>query len=648
MPRREPADHGRASRLAPERLAILEAAVHRERIIPWPPRLEPSCRALAELLVSCQELGKAFGAAPLFEGLSLGVFEGDHVGLVGPNGSGKSTLLKILAGLEPPSSGTRAARKRLRIGYVPQDPAFEAGSSVGSVLREALADQGLDPHERDGKVAVAMGRAGFTDEAQETGTLSGGWRKRLAIARELVREPELLLLDEPTNHLDVDGILWLEELLPREPEAFVAVSHDRYFLEAVAGRVIELNRAFASGLFDVRGRYSRYLEKKDERLAGQAAYQESLRNRVRGELDWLSRKARARTRKSQARIDEAQRLQQELGDLDTRGKSAAVDIDFSATQRRTKRLLVATDVGHGYGERRIVSGLDLVLGPGARLGLLGANGSGKSTLLRLFAGQEKPDAGTVEHAPGLRVVVFDQHRSRLDPAVSLARTLSPYGDSVIFRRSSVHVAGWAKRFLFRSEQLETPVGRLSGGEQARAVLARLILEPADLLLLDEPTNDLDIDTLEVLEESLLEFPGALVLVTHDRYLLDRVSTRILALDGKGGAVAYAGYEQWEAARAIETELPTKPASKRTERAPESEKARSRKLGYQDQREWDAMESRILEAEARLEAAEASAADPGVATDHQALQARHAELVAAHAEVDRLYARWAELEAKARA
>jgi ATP-binding cassette subfamily F protein uup len=606
---------------------------------------------LAELLVSLQEISKAFGAAPLLEGLALGVFEGDHVGLVGPNGSGKSTLLQILAGLEPPTSGTRAARKRLRIGYVPQDPAFPAGSSVGSVLRAALEDAQLDPHERDGKVAVAMGRAGFEDEDQETATLSGGWRKRLAIARELVREPELLLLDEPTNHLDVDGILWLEELLPREPEAFVAVSHDRYFLEAVAGRVIELNRAFAAGLFDVRGRYSRYLEKKDELLAGQAAYQESLRNRVRGELDWLSRKARARTRKAQARIDEAGRLQEQLADLDARAKSSAVDIDFSATQRRTKRLLVAEDLTHGYGERRIVSGLDLVLGPGMRLGLLGANGSGKSTLLRLLAGQERPDAGTVEHAPGLKVVVFDQHRSRLDPSVSLARTLSPYGDSVIFRGSGVHVAGWAKRFLFRSEQLETPVGRLSGGEQARAVLARLILEPADLLLLDEPTNDLDIETLEVLEESLLEFPGALVLVTHDRYLLDRVSTKILALDGRGGAVTYAGYEQWEAAREAESELAARPAvSKREATAVETPDppARPRKLGYRDQREWDAMEPRILEAEARLEAAQSAAHDPKVATDHAVLSARLEELAAAQAEVERLYARWAELEAKARA
>ena len=552
---------------------------------------------MPELLVSCQELSKAFGAAPLFEGLSLGVFEGDHVGLVGPNGSGKSTLLKILAGVEPPSSGTRAARKRLRIGYVPQDPVFAAGASVGSVLRQALDDQHLDPHEIDGRVAVAMGKAGFADEAQETNTLSGGWTKRLAIARELVREPELLLLDEPTNHLDVDGILWLEELLPREPEAFVVVSHDRYFLEAVAGRVIELNRAFASGLFEVRGRYSTFLGKKDELLAGQAAYQESLRNRVRGELDWLSRKARARTRKAQARIDEAQRLQDELGDMDARSVPLAVALDFSATQRKTKRLVVTEGLTRSYGERQIVRGLDLVLSPGTRLGLLGANGSGKSTLLRLLARQEQPDAGTVAHADGLKVVMFDQHRQHLDPAVSLQRTLAPHGDSVVFEGRGVHVAGWAKRFLFRSEQLETPVGRLSGGEQARAALARLMLEPADLLLLDEPTNDLDIPTLEVLEESLLEFPGALVLVTHDRYLLDRVSTRILALDGRGGAVPYADYDQWEAARRADVEAARRSATAARpspSTRPSETPGRPRKLGYREQREWDEMETRILE------------------------------------------------------
>jgi ATP-binding cassette subfamily F protein uup len=601
---------------------------------------------VAEILVSCQEVSKAFGAAPLFEGLSLGVFEGDHVGLVGPNGSGKTTLLRILAGLEPPSSGGVAIRRRLRIGYVPQDPVFAAGATVASVVGRALSDDGVEEHEREGRVSVAIGRAGLTDAAQSVETLSGGWKKRLAIARELVRQPELLLLDEPTNHLDVEGILWLEELLPREPEAFVAVSHDRYFLEAVTGRVIELNRAFAEGLLDVRGRYSRFLEKKDELLAGEASYRESLRNRVRGELEWLSRKARARTRKAQARIDEAHRLREELTDLDSRSEDGAVVLDFAATERRTKRLVVAEGVAKSYGGRGIVRGLDLVLSPGLRLGLIGANGSGKTTLLRILAGLEPADAGRVEHAPGLRVVSFDQHRSRLDPAVSLRRTLAPFGDSVVWQGRTVHVAGWAKRFLFRSEQLETPVGRLSGGEQARAVLARLMLEPADVLLLDEPTNDLDIPTLEVLEESLLEFPGALVLVTHDRYLLDRVSTRLLALDGQGGATFYADYAQWELGQreAQEGSLPT-PGRERPRSATNVPASRARKLGYLEQREWDEMEGRILEAETLLVACQEAAADPAVATDHEAVQLRLAELAAAQAAVDRLYARWAELEAK---
>jgi ATP-binding cassette subfamily F protein uup len=611
-----------------------------------------------ELLVSCQELSKAFGAAPLFDGLSLGISEGDHVGLVGPNGAGKSTLLKILAGLEEPTSGTRAARRHLRVGYVPQDPAFEPEATVAGVLRGALADLRLDDGEVQGRLAVTLGRAGLEDADRHVATLSGGWRKRLAIARELVREPELLLLDEPTNHLDVEGILWLEELLPREPEAFVAVSHDRYFLETVASRLIELNRAFAEGLLDVRGRYSHYLQKKDELLAGQASYQESLRNRVRGELDWLSRKARARTRKAQARIKQAGRLLDELADLDSRATTASAELDFAATGRQTKRLLVAESLSKGYTGQPIVRDLDLVLSPGMRLGLLGANGSGKTTLLRLLARREAPDSGSVEHAPGLKVVIFDQHRERLDPAVSLKRTLAPSGDSVVREGRAIHVAGWARRFLFRSEQLETPVGRLSGGEQARAVLARLMLEPADLLLLDEPTNDLDIPTLEVLEESLLEFPGALVLVTHDRYLLDRVSTRILALDGRGGALPFADYEQWERswkaalttrqAQAASDSAGPRPRSPGRPRRPDAGDGQPRKLSYREQREWDAMEARILEAEEQLETCRRAVEDPSVAADHQALSERLAALAEAQAEVDRLYARWAELESRVKA
>jgi ATP-binding cassette subfamily F protein uup len=597
-------------------------------------------------LLSVQELTKAYGAAPLFERVSFGIFEGDHIGLVGPNGSGKSTLLKILAGLEEASAGTRAVKKRLSLGYVAQDPIFPADATVASVLRGALADVRADPDEIEGRIAVAMGKAGFADGAQPVRSLSGGWKKRLAVARELVHEPELLLLDEPTNHLDVDGIVWLEELLRAEPEAFLAVSHDRYFLEAVAGRMIELNRAFAQGLLAVNGPYHTYLERKDETLAGQAAYQESLRNRVRGELQWLSRKARARTRKAQARIDEAGRLQGELADLDARARAAGVGIDFAGTDRKTRRLLVTEGLAKAYGERAVVRGLDLVLSPGRRLGLLGQNGSGKSTLLRMLAGLEAPDAGVITRAPNLAVVLFDQHRQRLDPAVSLRRTLAPFGDAIVFDGRSIHVAGWAKRFLFRSEQLDTPVGQLSGGEQARVLIARLMLEPADVLLLDEPTNDLDIDTLDVLEESLLEFKGALVLVTHDRYLLDRVSTDLLALDGKGGAVAFADYAQWEAGRT--TAPPTEAPSVRPEVTAKPSSPKPRRLGYLEQREWERMEALILEAEERLEACARVAHDPAIARDHALLHERLQALSEAQAEVDGLYSRWAELEEKAKA
>ena len=589
------------------------------------------------VLLTAENLTKAYGSRPLFENLSFTLDEGDHVGLVGPNGSGKSTLLKILAGAEDADSGNVAIRKNVRVGYVPQDAVFAPGKSVEEVLLEALADQKtLDEHEKHGRVAVALGKAGFLDREQQTDVLSGGWRKRLAIARELVREPDVLLLDEPTNHLDVEAILWLEELLRSEPEAFVVVSHDRYFLENVARRMLELNRAYPNGLLQSAGTYSDLLEKRDEVLRNEAAYQETLANLVRREMEWLRRGPKARTTKAKARIQNAERLIDELGESRDRAQTFNTDIDFTASQRKTKRLWT----GKGLAKRDLFRNLDVLLTPGARLGVLGPNGSGKTTLLRVIVGELEPDAGTVEKADGLRVVYFEQNRQSLDPNLTLKRALAPEGDSVLYRDRSIHVAGWAKRFLFRSEQLETAVSRLSGGEKARIVLARLMLQPADLLVMDEPTNDLDIPTLEILEESLLEFPGALVLVTHDRYLLDRVSTQVLALDGKGGVEYFADYSQALEAQKAKLAPPPPPTANRQ---PPTQKAK--RLGYLEQRELDSMEATILAAEERLAAAQQAADDPAVASDANALQQRYAELSAAQAEVDRLYARWAELEAK---
>jgi ATP-binding cassette subfamily F protein uup len=591
------------------------------------------------LLLSCESLGKAFGARSLFESLSFGLFEGDQAGLVGPNGSGKSTLLKILAGLVDPDRGTRSVRGGVRIGYVSQDPAFPPGVAVEDVVMTALA--GVDPAEQPGRLAQALGRAGFADGRAAVDSLSGGWRKRLAIARELAAEPDVLLLDEPTNHLDVDGILWLEGLLADRTRACLVVSHDRYFLEHVATRMLELSRAYRDGLLQTDGPYSEFLARRDEVLRGQAAYQDALANTVRREIEWLRRGAKARSTKAKGRIKEAGRLIEELEATRARAAEATAGIDFTSSQRRTRRLVVARDLTVSRGGRRLVSGLDLVVTPGTRVGLIGPNGSGKTTLLNVLVGALPPDAGAVEHADGLRVVRFEQERGGLDPAQSLRRALAPEGDAVTYQGRSVHVAGWARRFLFGPEQLELPVGRLSGGEQARVLIARLMREPADLLVLDEPTNDLDIPTLEVLEESLAEFDGGLVLVTHDRFMLERVSTLILALDGAGHAETFADYAQWEAARTVATPAPRKP----TEASPARERVRSKRLGYLEQREWDGMEQAILEAEQALEARRLEAEDPAIASNPTALEERYAALEAARRDVDRLYARWAELEAK---
>lgn len=598
------------------------------------------------LLVSCEGIGKAYGVQPLFESLCFSLAEGDRVGLVGPNGSGKTTLLKILAGLDSPDAGTRSARRLLRLGYVPQDPTFPEGATVEEIVRAGLTP---DDPETAGRVAATLGRAGLADPRQTVALLSAGWRKRLAIARELVGGPDLLLMDEPTNHLDLEGILWLEDLLAAEVPAYLVISHDRYFLENVTDRVLELNPCYPQGLFEADGSYSAFLLKREEFLRSQAASQEVLANKVRREVEWLRRGPKARTRKSSARIKAAGLMIGELAAAQARAVTATAGIEFTASGRQSKKLLLARDLAKTMGDRRVLEGLNLTLTPGMRLGLLGASGSGKSTLLDLLAGRLAPDGGEIERADGLRVVRFSQDREGFDPALSLRRTLAPEGDAVVYRDRSVHVVSWAKRFLFRAEQLETAVGRLSGGERARVCIARLMLEPADLLLLDEPTNDLDIPTLEVLEESLAEFPGALVLVTRDRFLLDRVSTAILALDGAGGAVFYADVAQWEAARS-DREAADREAEATAPRgapaAPTPRVARGlKRLTYQEQREWEQMEETILAAETALTECQAAVEDPAVASDPAALRARWEALESARAEVARLYARWAELEVK---
>jgi ATP-binding cassette subfamily F protein uup len=593
-------------------------------------------------ILSLTGVGKSFGSAPLFSNITIHISEGERLGLIGPNGSGKSTLLKMLAGLLEPDTGSRAVRKLARIAYVPQEPEFPAGAIVGQVLDQALPAHELDGAERAAAVSIALGRAGFADGRAVVESLSGGWKRRLSIARELIRDPDVLLLDEPTNHLDLDGILWLEKLIKGAPFASVVVSHDRYFLENAATETAEINRAYPDGIFRAEGAYADFLEKREAFLEVQSEQQASLANKVRREVEWLRRGPKARTTKSKARIDAAHELMGELAEVSARNTKATTQIDFTASGRKTKKLIQALTISKQLGGRQLFRELSFALSPGMRLGLAGPNGSGKTTLLRTLKGELEADGGTVERADGLRVVYFDQGREQLDPAAPLREGLGAHGDSVIYRDRTIHIAGWAKRFLFQPDQLDTPVSRFSGGERARIIIARLMLQSADLLLLDEPTNDLDIPTLEVLEDSLIDFSGALVLVTHDRYMLDRVSTAVLGLDGEGGAQVFANYSQWEQARTIK---PVRAAKEATAPRATQAVALRKKLSYQEAREWQQIEERILEAEQELEARRAALQTPEVVSDAFALLRCYEEMQAAEAEVDRLYARWAELGEK---
>jgi len=592
------------------------------------------------VLLSGGGLSKSFGAKVLFQNLSVSLNEGDRTGLIGPNGSGKTTLLEILAGQEPPDAGARALRKETRLAHVPQESVFAPDDTVDSVLSAALAPLPIEANEKTARKAMMLGRAGFETSATPAAALSGGWRKRLAITVALITSPDVLLLDEPTNHLDLEGILWLEETI-RTVNTCLVVTHDRYLLENIANQMVEINRIYPIGAFQVKGNYSEFLERREEFLRAQAKLQESLDTKVRREVEWLRRGPKARTGKSRARIDAAGRLIEELSAVSARTRTATAKIDFTASDRNTKRLIEAENIGKTLGGRRLFQNLNLVLSPGVRVGLVGANGSGKTTLLKIVAGDIEPDEGSIRRADALQIVTFAQDRGeQLDLDVTLRRTLCPEGDSVIYRGRPIHVAGWAKRFLFREEQLEMSMSRFSGGERARAMIARLMLIPADVLLLDEPTNDLDIQTLEVLEESLLEFSGAILLVSHDRYLLDRVSTAVIGLDTADAGV-FADYSQWEASRS--EQLPGKPPSKEQRVITTPEDGPKRKLAYLEQREWDGMEAKILEAEQELAKRHTELQE--AASDAKRLNLVYQQLQEAQQRVENLYARWAELESK---
>ena len=640
-------------------------------------------------LLRAADFNLAFGSRTLFDNLTFTIEEGERVGLIGVNGSGKSTLMKLLAGVSRPDSGELQMQRGSRVTYLPQEPLFAEGATVQSELTvtEGPLKDALDAHT---KLSDAIAQPGTTDAAMEKmldqlsrlndrvdqlggwdtehhaktlldrlgvrewkrpmSELSGGLRKRVAVARALLTRPDLLLLDEPTNHLDADTVDWLEDELDQLSGALLLVTHDRYFLDDLVDRIVELTPQ--GGLISYPGNYQAYVEQKLEALE-RATVQEHKRDRwISQEVAWLRQGAEARRTKSKARIERAKKLMGEKGFV--RPKTAA--LQTVRAPRLGHTVIEAEKVDFGYiPGRPLLRNVNFILQGGERVGLLGRNGAGKTTLLKTLLGELQPTAGTVTIGKNTRVAYYDQQRTQLDPELSVYDAASNGEDYVEIGGKRQALRDYLDDLLFPVPMQRMKVKALSGGERNRLLLARLFLEGANVLVLDEPTNDLDIVTLNVLEHLLLGFSGSVLLVTHDRYFLDKVATKILAFEGNGRVVVYPGnFETYRTLKAqgekASSKAPAAAAPVRSNMietvAPQSaSKKKGGRLSYKDQRELEVMEKTIEEAETRKAELERELADPATfgRLDAKAFQKLNSEFEAAGVAIERFYARWQVLQ-----
>ncbi len=626
-------------------------------------------------ILSLESVSKQFADHPLFEGASLGIEAGERVGIVGVNGSGKSTLLRIVAGAEPPDSGRLSLTRSLRVAYLPQNPQLDPSLSVfEQVFRGDAAEMRLLREYEQAAAALAhapddaalqdrlaglveqmdatgawslehearttLGRLGIADLGAQIGTLSGGQRKRVAMAATLIGPADLLILDEPTNHIDIDTVAWLEAFLARSTSALLLVTHDRYVLDRVVGRIVEIDRG---KLYSYPANYSRFLELKAERADKQAADEARRQTILRKELAWLRRGAQARTTKQQARIDRVGALQEQAPEAE----SGALDISVGA-RRMGKRVIELAGVGKAFGAKPLVRDLTLSIARRDRLGIIGPNGSGKTSLLNMIAGRLAPDAGTIAVGETVHLAYYDQESAGLDLSQRVIDYIKEGAELLRTGEGAlITAAQMLERFLFPAAAHYTPIARLSGGERRRLYLLRTLMAAPNVLLLDEPTNDLDIQTLAVLEDYLDDFAGALVVVSHDRYFLDRTAERLLAFEGDGRVTEYPGNysayaelrQQAEAARPDEAKsarAAQKPAAAPASAAP----ARPRKLSFKQARELETLEGMIAQLEREQAALQTQIAENS--GDYQALMRLTAALDQASSALEAAFERWSVL------
>ncbi len=582
---------------------------------------------------------------------------GDKIGLVGPNGAGKSTFLKLIAGMDTPDQGELRRKSGARVVYIAQNETFDKSQTSLALALAASQEAGNNLSDAMALAYSCLGQLGIDQPEDTIEGFSGGQLKRLQIAIGLSQEPDLLLLDEPTNHLDIGSIIMLESLLKNSSYPWLMISHDRTFLENTVNSVAEINPAFKEGIFKAKGNYSNYKKRREEMIQAEESQLASLKSKVRVEEAWLKQGAKARSTKSRGRTEAAHDLIGKLSATKSRLRENKIKLQFTATERKTKELATFHKVSKSFEpEIKIFEKLDLKLTSGSSLGILGLNGSGKSTFVNLLSENIEPDSGNIKLAPELSIAHFSQFEETIDPKTTLKDFLSEDSDSVVYLGDTIHVASWAQRFQFAFEQLEQPFHSLSGGERSRARLARLILQPSDVLILDEPTNDLDIETLEILEASLENYNGALVLVSHDRYLINKLCSKFLGLDGKGGAEIYADYSQWEdqvlrgksskkEAKANKERANNENTSKERKESKKPTSSSKKKLSYMEQREFDSMEEKILNLETQVEELEGQISKAGENGEQDKLTSLCEKLAETKATIETSYKRWEELENK---
>ncbi|MCS1411592.1 MAG: Energy-dependent translational throttle protein EttA [Verrucomicrobia subdivision 3 bacterium] len=610
-------------------------------------------------LLSAQELDVAYNTQVILKQASMTICKGDRLGLVGRNGSGKSSFLRIITGMQVPDAGEVITRRDLRIGYLPQAFELEPTHTVIESIRsgakhildlihkfeslpptsdrhEAIERQilAVDGWSLDQRIESTMTHLQVPDGKQIVGKLSGGEKRRVALSRAIIAQPELLILDEPTNHLDNESIQWVEQFLKSYQGALLLVTHDRYFLDRITNRIVEL----ANGTFyPYKGNYTQYLETKTERQASEATAEKRRQMFLRRELEWVRRGPKARTTKSKSRLNRFTEVASQKGPEVER----AVGVVIPPPPSLGNRILDLVNVSYAYSDQPLFSGVDFNFQSGMKIGVIGRNGIGKTTLLKIIMGQLQPDTGTVKMGPAVQFNYVDQNRLQLNPEQRVIDAISDGTEFVMFGTNHLSLRRYLKRFLFADDRIDTKVKLLSGGERSRLLLATILKRGGNFIILDEPTNDLDLATLRVLEEALVDFPGIIMAVSHDRYFLNRICTGILAFEGQGKVEYSVGNYDYYLEKKERLAAPT---AQSAAPAQPKQKARPRKLTWKESKELEGMEAHILEVEQEIERIEAIFTSPNFHQEHGSKSAElNSRLEAAKKESEHLYARWEELE-----